>query len=63
MCRNPVRLPVPANIVATGKFQYWPDFTVLVSEFGNRQFFDVTAVQARIYMRRFERTNVVAVAE
>jgi hypothetical protein len=48
MCQNPARLP--ADIVAMGKFQYQPDFTVPVLEFGNRKFFNVTAAQARIYM-------------
>jgi hypothetical protein len=40
MCWN------PADIVATGKFWYQPDFTVPVPVFGNCQFFDVTAAQA-----------------
>jgi hypothetical protein len=48
MCQNPARLP--ADIVAMGKFQYQPDFTVPVPEFGNHKFFNVTAAQARIYV-------------
>jgi hypothetical protein len=40
MCWN----PVPADIAATGKFWYRPDFTVSVLNFGNRQFFNLTAL-------------------
>jgi hypothetical protein len=54
MCWN------PADIVATGKFWYQPDFTVPVPVFGNCQFFDVTAAQApqaRIYTCRLVSIN------
>jgi hypothetical protein len=44
MCRNLVRLPVLADIAATGKFQYQPDFPVPVPDFGNHQFFYLTAM-------------------
>jgi hypothetical protein len=35
---------VPESGLATGKFQYRPDFTGPVPEFGSRQYFDLTAL-------------------